>query len=72
MRKFFQGLVLGACLMYWYLYYGAETLATFRDWLNRTGGQYREDQRHEEAEKALQGFLLHRDWHQSEEQKASG
>lgn len=65
MKKFFQGLVLGAALMYWYLYYSAETLATFQHWLNRTGDRYRQDQRHEEAEKALHGFWLRRDWQRS-------
>lgn len=61
MKKFFQGLVLGAALMYWYLYYGVDTVETFRQWLDRTGEQYREDRRHEEAEKALHGFRFGRD-----------
>lgn len=60
MKKFFQGLVLGAALMYWYLYYGVDTVETFRHWLEHTGEQYREDRRHEEAEKALHGFWLGR------------
>jgi hypothetical protein len=47
--------------MYWYLYYGANTLETFRHWLNRTGGQYREDQRHEEDERALHDLFRHQD-----------
>ncbi len=66
MKKFLQGLVLGAALMYWYLYYGVDTVEVFRQWLERTGEQYREDQRREEAEKALHGVRFHQD---GEEQK---
>lgn len=70
MKKFFQGLVLGAALMYWYLYYGVETVETLRHWLEHTGGQYREDRRREEAEKALHGFWLRRDRDEREQRCA--
>ena len=69
MKKFFQGLVLGASLMYWYLYYGADLLVTFQHWLNHTAGEYREDQLHQEAEKALHSFLLQRDLRQPRGEK---
>jgi hypothetical protein len=60
MKKFFQGLVLGASLMYWYLHYSASFLAAVHHWLHHTASEYREDQLHEEADKALHGFLLQR------------
>jgi hypothetical protein len=66
MKKFLQGLVLGAALMYWYLYYSVDAVEVFRHWLDRTGEQYREDQRREEAEQALHGVRFHQD---GEEQK---
>jgi len=39
-------------------------LVTFQHWLNHTAGEYREDQLHQEADKALHGFLLQRDLRQ--------
>jgi len=35
MKKFFQGLVLGAALMYWYLYYSTGSLVMLQHWFNR-------------------------------------
>jgi hypothetical protein len=60
MKRFFQGLVLGAALMYGYLYHGAYLLGQLQHWLSYSAGLYRDDRRHEEAEKALHGLLLQR------------
>jgi len=61
MKQFFQGLVLGVALMYGYLYHSAALLARLSIWLGYTASQYRDDLYHQEAERALQGFLLQRD-----------
>ncbi len=61
MKQFFQGLVLGAALMYGYLYHGVALLTKLQYWLGDTASQYRDDLHHQEAERALQGFLLRRD-----------
>ncbi len=37
MKKYFQGLVLGAALMYWYLYDNAAWLVTLQKWFNLYG-----------------------------------
>ncbi|MBI3301376.1 MAG: hypothetical protein HYZ72_04765 [Deltaproteobacteria bacterium] len=50
--------------MYWYLYHGADLLVQFQHWLNHTASEYRDDQLHQEAEKALHGLLLRRDLRQ--------
>jgi hypothetical protein len=60
MKRFFQGLVLGAALMYGYLYHGAYLLGQLQYWLNYSASQYRDDRWHVEAEKALHGLLLQR------------
>jgi hypothetical protein len=68
MKQFFQGLVLGAALMYGYLYHSVGLLARLQLWFGSTAGQYREDRHSEEAEKALHGSLLQRDlWPKDEE-----
>ena len=72
MKPFFQGLVLGAALMYGYLYHSAALLARLQLWLGSTADQYREDRHYQEAEKALHGFLLRRDLRYRDEGNALG
>ena len=72
MKQFFQGLVLGAALMYGYLYHSAAFLARLQLWLGSTAAQYREDRHHQEAEEALHGFLLRRDLRYADEGNALG
>jgi hypothetical protein len=72
MKQFFQGLVLGAALMYGYLYHSAALLARLQNWFGSTAGQYREDRHYEEAEKALRGSLLWRDLRPMDEESTRG
>jgi hypothetical protein len=72
MKQFFQGLVLGAALMYGYLYHSAALLARLQLWFGYTASQYREDHHYQEAEKALQGLLLPRDLRHGDEKSALG
>ncbi len=72
MKQFFQGLVLGAALMYGYLYHSAGLLARLQNWFGYIAGQYREDRHSQEAEKALHGFLLRRDLRLMDEESTRG
>jgi hypothetical protein len=58
MKQFFQALVLGAALMYGYLYHSAAFLARLQFWFGSTADQYREDRHYQGVGKALQGFPL--------------
>jgi hypothetical protein len=57
MKHFFQGLVLGAALMYWYLNYSAGFFVQIQDWFDHTASEYRDDRGREEADHTLHGFL---------------
>jgi len=71
MKLVFQGLVLGATLMYGYLYHSAAFLARFRYRRGSTVSQHRGDLLPREAEEALQEFSLQRDlWHLAREDSA--
>ena len=72
MKQFFQGLVLGAALMYGYVYHSAPLLARLQHWFGSTAGQYREDRHEKEAEKALHGSLLRRDLRPMNEESTRG
>lgn len=73
MKEFLQGLVLGVCLMYGYLYYGADLLSPLRGWFGGASKSFRHDRMREEADKALHGFLFQRETGApAGEQKAHG
>jgi len=42
MKQFLKGLVLGASLMYWYLYYSAGFFVELQKWTGHSIGQYQE------------------------------
>ena len=71
MKLVFRGLVLGATLMYGYLYHSAAFLARFRYRRGPTVSQHRDDPLPREAEEVLQEFSLRRDlWHLAREDSA--
>ena len=71
MKLVFRGLVLGATVMYGYLYHSAAFLARFRYRCGSTVSQLRDDPLLQGAEEALQEFSLRRDlWHLAREDRA--
>jgi hypothetical protein len=58
MKPYFQGLVLGAALIYGYLYHSAAFLARLQSWFGSTADQYCEDRHSSAVENPFHGFLL--------------
>ncbi|NOT56194.1 MAG: hypothetical protein HOP18_16460 [Deltaproteobacteria bacterium] len=61
MKEFFQGLVLGAVVMYGYVHQGTDFLAPFKDWYNGTTPQIENNPRKKAADKLINGFFFPRD-----------
>lgn len=58
MKEFFQGLVLGAVVMYGYVYQGADFLGPFKDWFGETKQKIENNPRKKEADKMSHGFFF--------------
>lgn len=61
MKEFFQGLVLGATVMYGYVYQGADFLGPFQDWFNGAKQKIESNPMKKEADKMIHGFFFQRD-----------
>jgi len=61
MKEFFQGLVLGAAVMYGYVYQGIDFLGPFQSWLGGAKQNLEHNPRKKEADKMIHGFFFQRD-----------
>jgi hypothetical protein len=61
MKEFFQGLVLGAVVMYGYVHQGANFLGPFQDWFGGVKQKIENNPRKKEADKMIHGFFFQRD-----------
>jgi len=61
MKEFFQGLVLGAVVMYGYVYQGADFLGPFQDWFGGAKQKIENNPRKKEADKMIHSFFFQRD-----------
>jgi hypothetical protein len=61
MKEFFQGLVLGAVVMYGYVNQGVDFLGPFKDWFDGTKQKIENNPRKKEADKMTNGFFFPRD-----------
>lgn len=61
MKEFFQGLVLGAVVMYGYVYNGAEIGNPVQKWFGDAEQNLKSPQRKKEADKIINGFFFPRE-----------
>ncbi len=61
MKEFFQGLVLGAVVMYGYVYQGADLFGPFRGWFGGAKHYFEHNRMKKEADKMINGFFFQRD-----------
>ncbi len=61
MKEFFQGLVLGAVVMYAYVHQGADFLAPFKDWYSGTKQKIDNNPRKKAADALKNSFFFPRD-----------
>lgn len=61
MKEFFQGLVLGAAVMYGYVYQGVDLLGPFKGWFGGAKHHFEHNRMKKEADKMINGFLFPRD-----------
>jgi len=61
MKEFFQGLVLGAVVMYGYVYQGADLLGPFKGWFGGVKHHFEHNHMKKEADKMINGFFFPRD-----------
>jgi hypothetical protein len=61
MKEFFQGLVLGAVVMYGYVHQGADFFGPFKQWFGGTKQTIENNPRKKEADKLINGFFFPRD-----------
>ena len=57
MKHFFQGLVLGAVVMYGYVNYGANHFGAIQEWFGGAKKSFRHDHMRDEADRMIHGFL---------------
>jgi hypothetical protein len=61
MKEFFQGLVLGAVVMYGYVYQGVDLLGPVQDWFGGAKHNFEHNRMKKEADKMINGFFFPRD-----------
>lgn len=61
MKEFFQGLVLGATLMYGYVYQGPDFLGPLQGWFGGAKKNFEHAPMKKEADKMINGFFFQRD-----------
>ena len=61
MKEFFQGLVLGAVVMYGYVYQGADLFGAFKGWFGGVKHDFEHNRMKKEADKMINGFFFPRD-----------
>lgn len=61
MKEFFQGLVLGAVVMYGYVYKGADILGPVQRWFGGAKQNFEHNRMKKEADKMINGFFFPRD-----------
>jgi len=61
MKEFFQGLVLGAVVMYGYVYQGTDPLGPFKGWFGGAKHNFEHNRMKKEADKMINGFFFPRD-----------
>ena len=61
MKEFFQGLVLGAVVMYGYVYQGADLFGSLKGWFGVAKHHFEHNRMKKEADKMINGFFFPRD-----------
>jgi hypothetical protein len=61
MKEFFQGLVLGAVVMYGYVYQNNDFLGPFKSWFGGVKQNLEHNPMKKEADKMIHGFFFQRD-----------
>ena len=61
MKEFFQGLVLGAVVMYGYVSQGTDLFGPFKDWFGGVKQKIENNPMKKESDKLIHGFFFQRD-----------
>ena len=61
MKEFFQGLVLGAVVMYGYVYKGVDIIGPVQGWLGGAKQNFEHNRMKKEADKMINGFFFQHD-----------